>query len=386
MSLPRIIPVAALACAALLVAQNSPSDEHKYPPRPNVEILSDTQGVDFGPYLNGVINDVRSIWNNLNPHVPLNKPAEVAIEFDIMKDGSLKAMRLTKPSGNISLDRAAWGGITASQPFPPLPVEFTGQYLALRFHFYYDLSRENRREKASGQQNSDTAQLPVDVLSDTKGFNVRPYLDRMMQSIKAEWYSRIPEVARSPLKKKGRVSIEFHLMKDGNANEFRLVDTSGDASLDRAALAGVVAARPLAPLPPEFNCQYAVLRMHFYYNPTKGDVPNTNDSPTLPCVTTKITSVEAKGVTISPTSVQVAVGKTQQFFAFADDTNSAMTWKVVGSSCAGPNCGTVSRDGLYTAPLAVPNPPTITVVATSASVPAEAASATVTIVESGNPR
>src|ERR1700730_13491757 len=34
-------------------------------------------------------------------------------------------------------DRPAWGSITASNPFPPLPSEFTGPYLALRFRFYY---------------------------------------------------------------------------------------------------------------------------------------------------------------------------------------------------------------------------------------------------------
>jgi outer membrane biosynthesis protein TonB len=47
-------------------------------------------------------------------------------------------MRLSESSGDVALDRAAWGGITASNPFPPLPDEFGGSYLALRFHFYYN--------------------------------------------------------------------------------------------------------------------------------------------------------------------------------------------------------------------------------------------------------
>jgi len=34
--------------------------------------------------------------------------------------------------------RAAYGGIAASKPFPPLPAEFAGPYLALRFRFYYN--------------------------------------------------------------------------------------------------------------------------------------------------------------------------------------------------------------------------------------------------------
>jgi len=47
-------------------------------------------------------------------------------------------MRRVASSGDDALDRAAWGGISASNPFPPLPSEFTGPYLALRFRFYYN--------------------------------------------------------------------------------------------------------------------------------------------------------------------------------------------------------------------------------------------------------
>jgi hypothetical protein len=47
-------------------------------------------------------------------------------------------MKLVATSGDIPLDRAAWAGITGSDPFPALPSEFGGQYLALRFRFYYN--------------------------------------------------------------------------------------------------------------------------------------------------------------------------------------------------------------------------------------------------------
>ncbi len=109
--------------------------------RGNMEILSDTMGVDFGPYLARVLNDVRRNWYQLIPEVaraPLMKRGRVAIEFAIMKDGSVAGMRLVDPSGDVSLDRAAWGGITASNPFQPLPGEFRGNYLALRFRFFYN--------------------------------------------------------------------------------------------------------------------------------------------------------------------------------------------------------------------------------------------------------
>ena len=106
-----------------------------------MDILSDTMGVDFGPYLARVLHDVKQNWYNLMPEsAAMGKKGKVAIEFAIMKDGRVAGMRLEQggSSGDPALDRAAWGGITASDPFPPLPSEFGGQYLALRFHFFYN--------------------------------------------------------------------------------------------------------------------------------------------------------------------------------------------------------------------------------------------------------
>lgn len=110
----------------------------------NLEVLSDTQGVDFGPYLSRVLQAVRMNWYAIIPEAaraPLLKKGKVSIEFVILPDGKVAGMKLIGPSGDVSLDRAAWGGITGSDPFAPLPKEFHGPYLALRFHFYYNPSK-----------------------------------------------------------------------------------------------------------------------------------------------------------------------------------------------------------------------------------------------------
>src|ERR1051325_11672116 len=107
----------------------------------NLDVLSDTMGVDFGPYLQRVLHDVKVNWYNLIPESarpPLMKRGKVSIEFAIMKNGSVQGMTLSGPSGDVSLDRAAWGGITNSAPFAGLPTEFRGDYLLLRFNFYYN--------------------------------------------------------------------------------------------------------------------------------------------------------------------------------------------------------------------------------------------------------
>ncbi|MGH9545929.1 MAG: TonB family protein [Terriglobales bacterium] len=109
-----------------------------------MDVLSDTQGVDFGPYLARVLHDVRENWYRIIPEsarAPLMKKGKVSIEFAILKDGQVAGLQIVGSSGDVALDRAAYGGITASKPFPPLPTEFGGQYLALRFHFYYNPDR-----------------------------------------------------------------------------------------------------------------------------------------------------------------------------------------------------------------------------------------------------
>jgi TonB family protein len=106
-----------------------------------LDVLSDTMGVDFGPYLARVLHDVRENWYRIIPEsarAPLMKRGKVSIQFAILKNGQVAGLQIVGPSGDVALDRAAYGGITASQPFPPLPNEFGGQYLALRFHFYYN--------------------------------------------------------------------------------------------------------------------------------------------------------------------------------------------------------------------------------------------------------
>jgi len=111
-----------------------------------LEVLSDTMGVDFGPYLSRVLHDVKVNWYNLIPEsarAPLMKKGKVTIEFAILKDGTVQGMTLVSTSGDVALDRGAWGGITASNPFPPLPTEFRGQYLGLRFAFYYNPDRSD---------------------------------------------------------------------------------------------------------------------------------------------------------------------------------------------------------------------------------------------------
>ena len=104
----------------------------------NLEILSDTQGVDFAPYLQRVLQEVKEHWYELIPESAEMKKGKLALDFEIMPDGHVQGLTLRASSGDVALDRPAWGSITGSDPFPPLPGEFKGPFLELRFRFYYN--------------------------------------------------------------------------------------------------------------------------------------------------------------------------------------------------------------------------------------------------------
>jgi TonB family protein len=106
------------------------------------QILTDTMGVDFAPYLTGVTRTVRQNWYNLMPssvYPPINRHGKVSIEFSILKDGKASDMKIRSSSGDVALDRAAWGSIIASTPFAALPAEFHGPLVGMRFFFFYNL-------------------------------------------------------------------------------------------------------------------------------------------------------------------------------------------------------------------------------------------------------
>src|SRR5207247_6994556 len=103
-------------------------------------ILSDTKGYDFGPYMNQVINRVRYNWYSLIPDIArLGKKGRVVIIFTIAHDGGIENNHIVANSGTEPLDRAAFGSINLSNPFPKLPAGFSGDHLDLQFTFLYNI-------------------------------------------------------------------------------------------------------------------------------------------------------------------------------------------------------------------------------------------------------
>jgi TonB family protein len=104
----------------------------------NIEILNDTQGVDFGPYLQDALAVIRQNWYRLIPVTAQSKTGKLAIEFKILKSGDVEEMKLFASSGVADLDHPAWDSITESSPLKPLPQAFHKDYLAVRLRYFYN--------------------------------------------------------------------------------------------------------------------------------------------------------------------------------------------------------------------------------------------------------
>jgi outer membrane biosynthesis protein TonB len=142
---------ASLTLATGIPAQSPSGNESKTATTPqedsalhlgSVSLLSDTQGVDFGPYLAAWHKTTQATWKKLIPQeaeAPTLRQGEVVIQFKILPNGRIMdgSMILEGRSGSVALDRAAWGALTTSK-LPPLPGEFHGPYLALRADFLYN--------------------------------------------------------------------------------------------------------------------------------------------------------------------------------------------------------------------------------------------------------
>jgi hypothetical protein len=191
---------------------------------------------------------------------------------------------------------------------------------------------------------------PLEVLTDTMGVDFGPYLTQVVKTVKQNWYDLIPPSAYPRIKKQGKVVIEFSIQKDGSVKRMKLDTPLEDVPLERAAWGSITASDRFAALPKEFGGDRIGLRFYYYYNP--------------------------EPITISPNVVaQVAAGSTQQFSAWGTGNQRvSATWKVGGPGCSKLPCGTISNDGLYTAPAVPPTPPTVFLWATmreGTSIPAK---------------
>ena len=72
--------------------------------------------------------------------VRVRTSGRVVLQFHILRNGGVQQLMLEDASGTPSMDAAAMSSIRLSDPFPPLPSEYPGADVRLRFVYFYNMS------------------------------------------------------------------------------------------------------------------------------------------------------------------------------------------------------------------------------------------------------
>ena len=116
-----------------------------------------------------------------------------------------------------------------------------------------------RMPPAPGQTRSS-----LELLSDPQGVDFKPYLIRILATVRRNWFAVIPESAH--LGRRGVVLLQFVIDRGGQVPKLVIAMPSGAEALDRAAVAGISASVPFPPLPAEYKGRDIRLQFSFKYN------------------------------------------------------------------------------------------------------------------------
>ena len=95
----------------------------------------------YGWYIDAVKRRIQQNWlqNTIDPNVRTARMAKTTMEFTINRDGTIKDIKMTLSSGNLSMDNSGQRALLASSPLPALPSDYSGS--SVRVIFDFDLSQ-----------------------------------------------------------------------------------------------------------------------------------------------------------------------------------------------------------------------------------------------------
>jgi TonB family protein len=104
----------------------------------------------------------------------------------------------------------------------------------------------------------------LQLLSDPNGYDFKPYLMKILASVRRNWMAIIPESAS--MGRRGQVLIQFIIDRNGGVPKLVIASSSGTQAYDRAAVSGITASTPFPPLPADFKGDQVRLQLSFSYN------------------------------------------------------------------------------------------------------------------------
>lgn len=101
----------------------------------------------------------------------------------------------------------------------------------------------------------------ADIQFDSKGVEFGPWLRRFVAQVKRNWF--VPQTAMTL---RGRVVIQFYVLRNGTITELNIVKPSPIESFNIAAFNSLKLSNPTMPLPAEYPDDRAFFTVTFHYN------------------------------------------------------------------------------------------------------------------------
>jgi TonB family protein len=199
------------------------------------EIVGNTQGVDFQPYLEAsVLPMIRATWYRLALKSKETTGGDATLEFTILKDGSVADVKLTDGAGHAALGDLAMDAVRKSSPFASLPAQFGGQAISLRCRFYYQPASKPPGDAATGLATGSGRTVTVN------GVEEPVYKVGKGITVPRTTYNPEPEFSEEARKKgiEGVVVLTMVVTSEGNTDQIKVTNGIGHG-LDEKAVQAV---------------------------------------------------------------------------------------------------------------------------------------------------
>jgi TonB family protein len=112
------------------------------------------------------------------------------------------------------------------------------------------------------------AEQSADIQFDSMGVDFGPWLRRFKNQVERNWI-----VPVSAMTYRGRVVIQFNVLRNGTITDLSIVQPAGYPALTSSALSALKLSNPTANLPPEYPAEKVFFTVTFHYNEDPRTVP-----------------------------------------------------------------------------------------------------------------
>lgn len=106
----------------------------------------------------------------------------------------------------------------------------------------------------------------VEVLSDTHGVDLNPFIRQAIGLIYKNWTALLSEEVKPPQSKQGESAIRIKILPDGRIGAMWLDSSTHDDAINRSCWQAIAHVEQFPPLPDAMSSNPLLLRIHFYVN------------------------------------------------------------------------------------------------------------------------